>query len=100
MLGGAFDPFTMYDDPTKPLRLDAFSLPGDISLDRLKERVDLRRLVDERLSASRASPVSAVAENSRKTGLQTFDAYYARALLARFVAVFPRAQLAIYSSTV
>ncbi|MSR59760.1 MAG: DUF1501 domain-containing protein [Planctomycetaceae bacterium] len=82
LLGGAFDPFTMYDDPTQPLRLETFSLPGDISLDRLKDRVDLRRRVDERLSqsAARESQFPGTSENTKKTGLATFDAYYEKAL--------------------
>ncbi|MFN0055566.1 MAG: DUF1501 domain-containing protein [Planctomycetales bacterium] len=82
LLGGAFDPFTMYDDPTQPLRLEVFSLPGDVTLDRLQERVDLRRRIDEQLSKSSASasnPYGASAA-SKQTGLETFDAYYAKAL--------------------
>src|SRR5260221_355010 len=42
LLGGAHDPFTMYDDPTRPLRLEALSLPPDTNLGRLRARIDLR----------------------------------------------------------
>lgn len=50
LLGPMYDPFAMYDDPTQPLKLDAFRLPGDITLDRLQARVALRRsLLDGRL---------------------------------------------------
>ena len=38
LLGAAYDPFTMYDDPTQPLKLETFSLPGDVTLNRLQDR--------------------------------------------------------------
>ena len=31
LLGGAFDPYQMYDDPTQSMKLDVFSLPADVS---------------------------------------------------------------------
>jgi Protein of unknown function (DUF1501) len=40
--GAGYDPFTMYDDPTRPLRLEALSLPSDVTLGRLQARIDLR----------------------------------------------------------
>ncbi len=43
LLGAPFDPFTNYEDPTKPINLEVFALPGDISLDRLQARVELGR---------------------------------------------------------
>jgi hypothetical protein len=66
ILGAAFDPFTMYDDPTQPLKLDAFALPGDVTLDRLQARVDLRSSIDARREATRMTA--------------TYDTYYDRAL--------------------
>jgi hypothetical protein len=79
LLGGAFDPYQMYDDPTQPLKLDVFALPGDVTLDRLKERVDLRRLIDEKALALE-SPVHVPGDRRRLTGRDSFDAFYQRAL--------------------
>ena len=42
LLGPSCDPFTMYENPKEPIKLSAFTLPGDISLDRLQSRIDLR----------------------------------------------------------
>ncbi len=66
ILGAAYDPFTMYDDPTQPLKLEAFALPGDVTLDRLQSRVDLRSSIDAQREAARTTA--------------TFDTYYERAL--------------------
>src|SRR5262245_24277427 len=51
LLGAAYDPFPMYDDATKPINLDVFTLPDDITLDRLQHRVDLRQAFDVQLAA-------------------------------------------------
>lgn len=69
LLGGAYDPFTMYDDATKPLQLEGFALPNDTTLDRLESRVDLRAVIE--------SQASAIAE---ATHTRPFDAYYETAL--------------------
>ena len=79
LLGAAFDPFTMYDDPTQPLRLEAFSLPNDVSLSRLQERVDLRSFIDVRLSDVTSSNTANAAAR-QQTSTNSFDAYYERAL--------------------
>jgi len=50
LLGAAFDPYTMYDDATKPLRPSGFILPPDVPVDRLSSRLDLRRVLDEHCS--------------------------------------------------
>src|SRR5260370_34792503 len=42
VLGGAYNPYQMYDDPTQPLRLESLSLPPDVTLGRLQARLDLR----------------------------------------------------------
>src|SRR5688572_23119323 len=42
LLGGAHNPLQMFEDPTQPMRLDAFSLPPDMTLGRLQARLDLR----------------------------------------------------------
>jgi hypothetical protein len=42
LLGGAYDPFVMYDDPTHPLHLESLQLPPDATLGRLRARIDLR----------------------------------------------------------
>ena len=48
ILGSAYDPFAMYDDPTKPLNLETFALPPDVTLGRLRSRIDLRAAVASR----------------------------------------------------
>lgn len=55
LLGPAFDPFRIYNDPTQPLKLDAYALPGDVTLDRLQSRVDLRSRLDQYFTASGTS---------------------------------------------
>lgn len=45
VLGGAFNPLQMYDDPTGPLRVESFTLPADMTLGRLRGRIDLRGAV-------------------------------------------------------
>lgn len=65
--GAAFDPFTMYDDATKPLQPLGFSLPAEMTLGRINSRVDLRAVLDghrDRLAESQVS----------------FDQYYEQAL--------------------
>ncbi len=42
LLGGAYNPLQMFEDPTQPLRLEGFSLPPDMTLGRLQARLDLR----------------------------------------------------------
>jgi hypothetical protein len=79
LLGGAFDPYQMYDDPTKPLKLEVFSLPGDVTLDRLKDRVDLRCLIDMQSRALDSLPRDS-GDRQRISGADSFDAYYHRAL--------------------
>jgi hypothetical protein len=64
LLGGAHDPFAVYDDPSQPLRLQGLSLPADTTLGRLKGRIDLRASLAKR-------PVSRRAD---------FDGYYGQAL--------------------
>src|SRR5438132_1308889 len=43
LLGSPCDPFPMYEDPTQPLRTESLELPGDVTLGRLRGRLDLRR---------------------------------------------------------
>jgi hypothetical protein len=45
LLGSAFDPFPMYDDPTQPINVETFALPPDVTLGRLRGRIDLRAAV-------------------------------------------------------
>lgn len=65
--GAAHDPYTMYDDATKPLQPLGFTLPGDVTLDRVSSRVDLRGVIESQSEAIRASQ-------------PTFDRYYEQAL--------------------
>jgi hypothetical protein len=63
LLGGAHDPFAMYDDPTQALRLDGLTLPPDTTLGRLRARIDLRTAI-------------ASGKTTRKSD---FDGYYGQA---------------------
>lgn len=85
LLGATHDPFTMYDDPTQPLRLETFTLPGDVTLDRLHSRVDLRAAIDARharLAASIASSASdpKAGRQARAGVISTFDEQYDKAI--------------------
>lgn len=42
VLGGAFNPYQMYDDPTRALPLESLTLTPDVTLGRLQARLDLR----------------------------------------------------------
>jgi hypothetical protein len=65
--GAAFDPYTMYDDATKPLQPLGFTLPRDMTLDRIRSRVDLRTAIDAHRDGLAGSQAS-------------FDQYYDQAL--------------------
>lgn len=78
LLGATYDPLRMYDDPTRPINLEVFALPGDVTLDRLRERVDLRRAIDERLESLARTDASGKA--SKPSGAATFDTFYEKAL--------------------
>jgi hypothetical protein len=85
LLGATYDPFTMYDDPTQPLKLETFTLPGDVTLDRLHSRVDLRSAIDaERdASAKRLNSHEFSYEGGRRKRVEitaTFDEQYDKAL--------------------
>ncbi|MGE0758719.1 MAG: DUF1501 domain-containing protein [Pirellulaceae bacterium] len=67
LLGAAYDPYALYDDPTQPLHPPGFTLPPDISLGRLAARMDLRRVVDQHCERIRGSQA-------------TFDTFYEQAL--------------------
>src|SRR5207245_24543 len=64
LLGGVYHPFQMYDDPTRPLRVEGFTLPPDVTLGRMRGRMDLR----------------AVLACRHNLGAADFDAYYGKAL--------------------
>jgi hypothetical protein len=63
VLGGAYNPLQMYDDPTQPLRVESFTLPADMTLGRLRARIDLRGVLGRR----------------RAIGPADFDGYYQQA---------------------
>lgn len=65
--GAAYDPYTMYDDATQPLQPLGFTLPGDVSLDRIASRVDLRGVIESQTQAVRPEHA-------------TFERYYNQAL--------------------
>ncbi len=64
LLGGTYDPFPLYEDPTGPIRAEAFTLPADSTLGRMQARIDLR---------------SALAPGAG-LGPKSFDGYYGTAL--------------------
>jgi uncharacterized protein (DUF1501 family) len=45
----------MYENPKEPIKLSAFTLPGDMTLSRLQSRVDLRGEIDQLLAADPAA---------------------------------------------
>lgn len=67
LLGATYDPFTMYADPTQPIRPPGFVMPADVSSDRLRSRLDLRRVIDAHTEGLRAKQT-------------TFDTFYEQAL--------------------
>lgn len=73
LLGAAYDPYAMYDDPTQPLKLEVFTLPGEVTLDRLKARTDLRQIIESRLGRDTPSL------GQRTSGIP-IDAFYEKAL--------------------
>lgn len=74
LLGGAYDPVGIYGDATKPLTLEGFTLPQNVTLDRLHSRVDLRGII-ERQSAS-----AGAAARSAEMGKSAYDEYFDSAL--------------------
>lgn len=77
LLGAAYDPFANYDDPTRPINLDVFALPQDVTLQRLHQRVDLRRRIESELAASGEAQAMGRGSSPRQRSL---DAYYQKAL--------------------
>ncbi len=71
LLGAAYDPYQMYEDPSKPLRLEGFSLPNEVAMTRFDARVQLRTQLAE-------GPIGATAES--RPNSTAFDAYYDQAL--------------------
>lgn len=63
VLGGSYNPLQMYDDPTGPLRVESFTLPADMTLGRLRARIDLRDTLGRAASG----------------GLADFDRHYQQA---------------------
>lgn len=63
LLGTAYDPFQMYDDPLQPMHVESFALPTDMTLGRLRGRIDLRSALVER----------------RRLGGADFDTHYGKA---------------------
>jgi uncharacterized protein (DUF1501 family) len=64
LLGGVYNPYQVYEDPTQPLRLEGFELPADVTLGRLQARMDLRGAIASR----------------QALGPAEFDTYYGKAL--------------------
>jgi hypothetical protein len=64
LFGRQFDPYAMYNDPTKPFRVPGFELPADVTLGRLRSRIDLRTAIATRQSLGPAD----------------FESYYGKAM--------------------
>jgi hypothetical protein len=64
LLGGTYHPFQMYDDLTQPLRFDGLKLPPDVTLGRMRARLDMRTALASR----------------KQLGPADFDKYYGKAL--------------------
>ena len=81
LLGGAYDPVGVYDDATQPLRLEGFTLPRNVSLDRLHARIDLRSVIEKQSDAA-AKSTEQHSTGRRAVGgpKSSFDAYYESAL--------------------
>jgi hypothetical protein len=72
VLGGAFNPYQMYDDPTQPLHVESLSLTPDVTLGRLQARIELRSRLGG--PTPRGNPIAG------KTGAaEDFDGYYQQA---------------------
>jgi uncharacterized protein (DUF1501 family) len=54
LLGAAHDPFTMYNDATQPLQVNALKLPPDMTLGRMQSRFDLRAALAARPATKRS----------------------------------------------
>lgn len=77
LLGPSYDPFAMYSDPTQPLQLDALRLAGDMPIERLQSRIDLRRaLLDAQLQQALTKP----GEFTAHAAGRALDSHYERAL--------------------
>jgi hypothetical protein len=67
-LGKAFDPYRLYQDPNKPLRLDDLSLRSDVGEDRLRGRFELLRGIN-----------GSMKELEKAVSSTAVDEYYSRA---------------------
>jgi hypothetical protein len=72
LLGAAYDPFAMYDDPTQPIRIDGLALPEQVTLARLRGRAGLKTAVEAELRGGFSATPG--------TSTTTFDAYFETAL--------------------
>jgi len=50
-LGKAYDPYRLYQDPNKPIKLDDLTLRGEVSADRLQDRFTLRKDINRSMPA-------------------------------------------------
>ena len=77
LLGAAFDPFTMYENPVRPLKLDALSSTADVPPERLSRRVSLRASLE---SPATSEAVARALNSAAESAGASYDAYYQRAL--------------------
>lgn len=76
LLGAAYDPFTMYDDPTQPIRVDGLALPEQVTLSRLRGRADLKATIQAQFRGAMVGTLPTALHDPASA----FDAYYERAL--------------------
>jgi hypothetical protein len=67
-LGKAFDPYRMYQDPAKPIKLDDLSLRKDVPPERLKERFELLKGIN-----------GSMRDLEKSLNDQAIDEYYGKA---------------------
>jgi len=67
-LGKAYDPYRLYQDPAKEIKLDDLSLRADVPPDRLKERFELRKGIN-----------GSMPELEKAVSSYALDEYYSKA---------------------
>ncbi len=80
LLGGTYDPFAMYDDPTQPIRLEGLTLPEEVSLGRLQSRIDLQTTIGRQADALREQAALNAGGPLAGPAVAPFDDFYDTAL--------------------
>jgi uncharacterized protein (DUF1501 family) len=67
-LGRAYDPYRLYQDPNKPIKIDDLALRSDVGPERLKNRFELRKGINDSMK-----------ELEQAVSATAVDEYYAKA---------------------